>query len=56
LIYLEHQNRCGFDGFVLSLNEVLTILKEVHMSSMGGAKGVSHLLAHTPLMAYISSC
>ena len=42
----NHRNRCVFDGIQPSLNGVLAIVKdELHLWSLAGARGVSHLLA-----------
>ena len=45
----NHRNRCVFDGIQPSLNGVLAVVKdELHLWSLAGARGVSHLLALEP--------
>jgi len=45
----NHRNRCVFDGIQPSLNRILAAVKdELHLWSLAGARGVSHLLALEP--------
>ena len=45
----NHRNRCVFDGIQPSLNRVLAVVKdELHLWSLAGAQGVSHLLVLEP--------
>jgi hypothetical protein len=45
----NHRNGCVFDGIQPSLNRVLAAIKdELHLWSLAGARGVSHLLALEP--------
>ena len=45
----NHCNRCVFDGINPNLEDVLVSLRDVlHLWSLAGARGVSHLLASVP--------
>jgi hypothetical protein len=45
----NHRNRCVFDGIQPRLNGVLAMVRdELHLWSLAGARGVSHLLALGP--------
>ncbi|RCV39909.1 hypothetical protein SETIT_9G008600v2 [Setaria italica] len=46
----NYRNRCVFNGDPPNLNGVLTVLREeLHLWSLAGARGISHLLALVPL-------